>query len=188
MRRRSAVGRKALVLGQAAVLALAVVLAAGVMAGCGSGDTTTTAAPPTTSSAVSNEGGETFVPTTTATGETASTTATTGGSGSGGGDGAGWTPVFEFTGTGTGEKTSELFTLSGAPARLTWNVETDTMWIIAAFVEPEGHDLETQGGFPVIMESEEKKGSEPLDLEPGKYFVYVNAANCDWTVTIEEQK
>jgi ABC-type transport system substrate-binding protein len=167
------------------VLALALVVVMAAMAGCGTEQTTTTAAPPTTSSAVSTEGGETFVPT-TAVGEATASTSTT--AGSSGGDSGGWAPVFEFKGSGTGEKTSELFTLTGAPARLTWDVQTDTMWIIAAFVEPEGHDIKKQGGFPVMMESEEKQGSETLDLEPGKYFVYVNAANCDWTVTIEEQK
>lgn len=171
------------------VATLALLAIAIMAAGCGAKQTTTTSTPPTTSSSVSSEGGEAFVPTTSGGAEASTSTTAGGGSSSTtGGGSAGWKTVFEFKGSGTGEKTSELFTLSGAPARLTWDVKTDTMWIIAAFVEPEGHDLKTQGGFPVVMEGEVKQGSEPLDLEAGKYYVYVNAANCDWTVTIEEQK
>lgn len=128
-----------------------------------------------------------FTPTTGAE-KTSSTSVTSGTTAATGGDSTGWKTVFEFKGTDNGEKTSELFKLSGAPARLTWKVETDSMWILAAFVEPEGHDLKAKGGFPVIMESEDKEGSVPLDLKAGSYYVYVNAANCKWTVAIQEQK
>ena len=146
---------------------VAMVLGLCVVAGCsGSGTTSTTVASTvTTSSAVS-------------------TAPSTGG----GSDSQGWTTVLELKGSGTGENTSETFTLSGAPARLTWKIDTDTMWVIAAFVEPEGHDIQSQGAFPVFMESEEKEGSETLEREPGTYFLYVTVANSDWSVSVQEQK
>lgn len=133
--------------------------------------TTTSTAPTTSSTAVSTTGPE----------------ATTGTSTSSADD-AGWQKVFELSGSGTGEKTSELFELSGAPARISYTVKTDTVWTMAAFVEPEGWDIKTQGGFPDVWESEKTEGSETLDQEAGSHFLYVTAANCDWTVVIEEQK
>ena len=99
-----------------------------------------------------------------------------------------WQKAFELSGSGTEEKTSELFELSGAPARISYTVAADTVWTMGAFVEPEGWDIKTQGGFPDIWESEKTEGSETLEQEAGSHFLYVTAANCDWTVVIEEQK
>jgi len=96
--------------------------------------------------------------------------------------------VVEMSGSGTGEQTSELFELSGAPARISYSVKADTIWTMAAFVEPEGWDIQTQGGFPDVWESEKTEGSETLDQEAGSHFLYVTAANCDWAVVVEEQK
>ena len=163
---------------------VAMVLGLCVVAGCsGSGTTSTTVASTvTTGSAASTvPGGE-------VTGTTATTATSTAPSTGGGSDSQGWTTVLELKGSGTGENTSETFTLSGAPARLTWKIDTDTMWVIAAFVEPEGHDIQSQGAFPVFMESEEKEGSETLEREPGTYFLYVTVANSDWSVSVQEQK
>lgn len=185
------------------VLVVLLVAVLGLLSGAGcSGDNaaTTTAAPTTVAPT-------TVAPTTTATLPTSTTGATTSGAGTtttagggvttGGGvsispsaDSAGWQKVFEFSGgdDGDDEWTSELFALSGAPARLTYAVETDTVWTMAAFVLPEGHDLKAQGGFPDVWESDAKTGTVELEKDAGSYFVHVAAANCAWKVVIEEKK
>lgn len=173
------------------VVLCAVVLLAvlALTAGCSGGEVTTTStAVATTSSTGTTLASTTSSPTTTAgtvttaSSTTAATTTTTNA------DSAGWQKVVELSGSGTGEKTSELFDLSGAPARISYKVETDTVWTMAAFVEPEGWDIKTQGGFPDVWESEKKEGSETLEQEAGSHFLYVTAANCDWTVWVEEEK
>lgn len=160
---------------------LAIVLGLCVIAGC-SGEKTTSSA--TTTSTVTKDSAVSTTPetdtTTTVDTETSGTVDND--------DSQEWTTVMELKGSDTEEITSDIFTLSGAPARITWKVESDSMWIIAAFVEAEGHDLQSQGGFPVFMESKEKQGSKTLKRGPGNYFLHVNVANSEWSVAVQEQK
>lgn len=171
----------------AVVLAMALGLC--VMAGCslGRATTTTAAAPTVTTSSSASTAPPADTTTTTGTAQTSETSETSGTTVAV--DSEGWTTVVELTGgVNDGEKTSKIFSLSGAPARIVWKVKTDSIWTMAAFVEPEGHDLKTQGGFPVFWESKEKEGSKTLERDTGKYFLHVTVANSDWSVKIQEQK
>lgn len=164
---------------------LVVALGLCMMAGCSLGGTksSTTAAPSVTTASAASTLPETSTTTTAGTTETSKASGTTDD-----GSSEGWTTVMELSGSDTEEVTSEIFTLSGAPTRILWKAETDSIWTMAAFVEAEGHDLQKQGGFPVFWESKEKEGSKTLERGPGKYYLHVTVANAAWSVTIQEKK
>ncbi|WP_125615948.1 TM2 domain-containing protein [Specibacter cremeus] len=100
-----------------------------------------------------------------------------------------WTEVVALN--GTADTASQVFELTGAEARLTYDFKgaPGNMAVVAVYLEPEGTDIATDGGIPVLMLSEPGKNTTALHKKPGKYFLDVRAANIDsWTVTIEEKK
>ena len=91
---------------------------------------------------------------------------------------------------GTSDSASQVFELTGAEAQLSYNFTGSTDMVVAAiYLEPEGKDITTDGGIPIVMLS--KPGSNVIALHktPGKYYLDVRAANIDsWTVKIEEKR
>lgn len=96
-----------------------------------------------------------------------------------------WTEVITIS--GSTDKRSQLFELTGAEARLNWTVEGEDPFVfVAIYVLEEGTSLEREGGFSEVIVGESGSDTTFLVKEPGRYYIEVLAANADWTVTIEE--
>lgn len=99
-----------------------------------------------------------------------------------------WTTVQSLE--GSSDSASQVFELTGAAAQLSYNFTGGEDMVVAAiYLEPEGKDISTDGGIPIVMLS--KPGSNVIALHkaPGKYYLDVRAANIDsWTVTVEEKR
>lgn len=95
-----------------------------------------------------------------------------------------WTEVVTLS--GNGNKRSSSFTLSGAEARLRYTVEGQDMVIAAIYVVEEGTSLQESGGFPEVTATAAGSDETYLQKSAGEYYLDVTAANCSWTVTIEE--
>lgn len=89
--------------------------------------------------------------------------------------------------SGSANKRGEPFTLTGAPARLTYKA-AGNMAVLAVYLIAEGTSLQESGGFPEVMVSAAGSDSTMLAKEAGNYYLDVSAANCKWTATIEEQR
>lgn len=96
-----------------------------------------------------------------------------------------WTEVISFE--GNANKRSETFTLSGEESRLTYTVEGSNMPVFTVYVMDKGDSLEESGGFPEVMVTEEGGDTTMLAKSPGEYYLEVMAANCSWTVVVEER-
>ena len=164
--------------------ALFILLAFLALAGCGSGNATTASASvatTTTTATAATTTTEAAAATTTVT-SGASATATTTGS-------ATWQKVIDLTGNGNEE--TDSFTLSGGPCRLIYKVTGEKnvpLLAFAAYVLPEGYDLDKQGGFPDVFITESGEDTIQLTRDAGTYSLIVKAASCDYTISIEEQK
>ena len=100
-----------------------------------------------------------------------------------------WAEVISVS--GNANKRTEVFELSDAPARLRWeatsNVEGFDTIAFAAYVMAEGTSLAEQGGIPEVFVTESGADETQLVKGAGRYYLDVTAANCDWTVVIEQQ-
>ena len=65
---------------------------------------------------------------------------------------------------------------------------TDGSVVAAFYVLAEGTSLEKNGGIPEVMVTQAGSDSTILAKDAGNYYLDVSAANCNWTVTIEEQR
>jgi hypothetical protein len=101
-------------------------------------------------------------------------------------DGGGWVEVISMKGSTS--KRSSSFTLEGGEQKLEYSMKGDTMPIMAVYVEPSGWDMEKDGGFPAVWPDEAGSDTTMLEKDAGEYIVQVEAANCDWTVTILERR
>lgn len=97
-----------------------------------------------------------------------------------------WTNVITLS--GNSEKRSQVFELIGGQTKLSYTVSKSSMPVCTIYVLEEGTSLEKDGGFPEV--SIDKAGSDStfLTKEAGRYYLDVKAANCNWIVTIEEEK
>ena len=89
---------------------------------------------------------------------------------------------------GSTSKRSPSFTLEGGEQKLEYSMTGDTMPMIAVYVEQSGWDLEKDGGFPTVWPDEAGSDTTMMEKDAGDYIVQVEAANCDWTVTIFEKR
>jgi len=85
---------------------------------------------------------------------------------------------------GNAEKTGDTFTLTGAPARLTYQLPGG---FSAVYVMAEGTNLDSDGGFPVVSVTDPAKDTTRLRLDPGEYYLVVKAGDA-YTVTVEEER
>jgi hypothetical protein len=99
-----------------------------------------------------------------------------------------WTTVATLSGTAGGS--SQVFELTGAEAQLSYDFKGGADAAVAAvYLEPEGKDITTDGGFPLVMLSKAGSSVTALHKAPGKYYLDVTAANIDsWTVTVQEKR
>ncbi|NKG21998.1 TM2 domain-containing protein [Paeniglutamicibacter terrestris] len=99
-----------------------------------------------------------------------------------------WTKVVSLK--GTNGQASEIFELTGADARMSYNFTGGGDFSLGSvYLEEEGVDLMTDGGLPLLMLDKAEKASTAVHKKAGSYYVDVKAANFDgWTLTIEEKR
>jgi hypothetical protein len=171
-----------------AIVLLIVIIAATACGGDDSGTATTTAGSGATTTATGPIVTHATAPSTTAAppsssppATTQAPTTTTVAAAAGG-----WVEVTSLE--GNDKKQGEVFTLSGAPARLSYKVtSTDIATLAAFYVMAEGTVFITDGGIPEVMVGESGEDSTTLTRDAGNYYLWVMSSNCDWEVTVEEQ-
>lgn len=99
-----------------------------------------------------------------------------------------WTDVATLS--GSADKSSAVFELSGGEARLDYDFAGDADYSLGAvYLLEEGTDLQQDGGIPVVMLSGPGADSTALHQKAGRYYLHVTAANSDsWTVDITEKR
>ncbi|MGO4384656.1 TM2 domain-containing protein [Specibacter sp. RAF43] len=100
-----------------------------------------------------------------------------------------WTEVTSLS--GTANTAGQVFELTGAEARMTYEFKAANadFAIASVYLEPEGKDIATEGAMPVVMITKPDSATTALHKKAGKYFLDVRAANIDsWTVKIEEKR
>lgn len=101
---------------------------------------------------------------------------------------ASWQKVITLD--GKTDKSSKVFELTGAEARMTYSYKGgEDMSLGAIYLLAEGTDLMKDGGIPEVMIDGPVKEETALHKSAGKYFLDVKAANFDgWSITIEEKR
>lgn len=90
---------------------------------------------------------------------------------------------------GNGRKQSGSFHLSGGETKLVYKYrsEDEDMGMFTAYVEKEGHDLNSQGGFPAVMSSAGKENTESfITKSEGDYYMLVDGVG-NYTVHVQEK-
>ena len=96
-----------------------------------------------------------------------------------------WTPV--KTMSGSKSRTSKVFQLSGAKARISYDIQGDQSIACAVYITPAGGTLRNNA-VPEVSANEAGTGSSPLSKGPGDYVLVVNSGNCKWSLKVEELK
>lgn len=97
-----------------------------------------------------------------------------------------WTAVTKLS--GSSNKRGGSFHLTGNDARLTYKITGKSSLICGIYVMDKGTSLKESGGFPEVMVTKAGSDSTVLSQGEGDYYLDVTAANCSWSVTIEEMK
>ena len=99
-----------------------------------------------------------------------------------------WTKVISLK--GGNDKASEIFELTGAEARLSYEFTGGGDFAVGAvYLEKEGVDIATDGGIPLLMLDKAEKADTVLHKAAGSYYLDVKAAGFDgWTLTVEEKR
>ena len=153
----------------------------GSLAGCGKSATTTTTAAVAAVTPATSATAETVLPATTTT---KAATTTTEGSTATTTKGPQWVKVASLS--GSAEKTGDVFALTGAPARLSYKVEGETVYT-AIYVMADGTNFSTDGGIPEVTVSKVAQDSTRLVKDAGRYYLMVKAMS-PYDVTVEEQR
>lgn len=90
--------------------------------------------------------------------------------------------------SGNSNKSSDTFSLTGGKVTLTYDFKGASSIVGAIYVLKEGVDLQKDGGIPEVMVSQAGSDSTILRKAAGDYYLQVNSANADYTVTIEEER
>lgn len=88
---------------------------------------------------------------------------------------------------GNTNKSGPDFHLNGCDTRLTYDIDADSMSIVAIYVMDSGTKLMEDGGIPVASPSESGPGETVLRNDEGDYYVEVMGANANWSVKVQEQ-
>lgn len=95
-----------------------------------------------------------------------------------------WIKVVSLS--GKGDKRSESFTLTGAPALFT-SERAGEHGEVGVNLVPDGSEP-IKEGFNVSLSSGPGTGTFPVPREPGRYYLDVRSTGSEWTVTIEEKR
>jgi hypothetical protein len=93
-----------------------------------------------------------------------------------------WVSLSELS--GSTNKTGDVFELTGAPASIAYDI---TEGLTAVYIMKDGTNLESDGGFPEITSMDAVKDATRLVLDPGRYYLVVNAMS-PYVVEITEQR
>ena len=100
--------------------------------------------------------------------------------------------VVTNTYSGSGMKTESLAITNDT--RITWEVTSVAPKANGIPVDSFNYFIKDSQGYPYVVDilfahrSGVGKGTTYLKAVPGKYSFYANAANCEWTITVEQQK
>ncbi len=90
--------------------------------------------------------------------------------------------------SGNASKQGAPFKLSGGRTRLVYDVKGGEAIIVAVYLLEEGTNLQEEGGFPEVTIDRAGKDSTEVSKPAGNYFLKVEAANAQWTITVQEFK
>lgn len=152
-------------------IAIYIIVGLGIISSLGGEDKTDTQAPTTTENQTAPA---TQAPTTTLPPTTTTTKQKQ------------WVKVIELS--GSANKRSQVFELTGGQTKLSYVVKGNTMPLCSIYVMEEGTSLQESGGFPEVMIQQAGSDTTYLNKGPGRYYLDINSANCSWTVTIEEER
>lgn len=96
-----------------------------------------------------------------------------------------WTEVLAFKGSGM--KKSASFHLSGGKAKVKYTYKAD-VGLFSFYIVPEGEDVMKDGGIPEVMTQQSESSETYITKDEGNYYLYVNSANGNWNVSVEEEK
>jgi hypothetical protein len=89
--------------------------------------------------------------------------------------------------SGSANKSSDTFRLSGGKVTLTYDFKGSDTIVGAIYILEEGTDLNTDGGIPEVMVTEPGSDTTIIRKGAGDYYLQVNSTT-DFTVKIEEEK
>lgn len=98
-----------------------------------------------------------------------------------------WSEVVTLS--GSNDKASEVFELTGSEARLKYEFTGSGDFAVGAvYLEKEGTDLATDGGIPLLMLDADESSQTMLHKGAGRYYLDIKAAGFDgWEVTVEQR-
>lgn len=97
-----------------------------------------------------------------------------------------WHKVISLS--GSSEKRSKVFKLSGAEARMRYKLDGNNYSFLAIYIVNEGESLAETGGFTEVSVDGDTKDSTRIVKPAGEYYLDVISGNGNWEVTIEEYK
>jgi len=90
--------------------------------------------------------------------------------------------------SGNANKSSDTFRLSGGKVTVDYDFEGNIAIVGAIYLLKEGTSLSEDGGIPEVMVSEAGSDSTIVRKSAGDYYLQVNSANADYTVTVSEER
>lgn len=97
-----------------------------------------------------------------------------------------WRKVISLS--GSSEKRSKVFKLSGAEARMRYKLDGNNYSFLAIYIVNEGESLAETGGFTEVSVDGDTEDSTRIVKPAGEYYLDVISGNGNWEVTIEEYK
>lgn len=94
-----------------------------------------------------------------------------------------WTQVAKYS--GSSRKVTTAFALSGGEARLTYSVSGSRPYL-SCFVVPDGQEVDRPGSELAVETKNPGSDATRLMMDSGRYYLYVIAYGCEWTIQIEE--
>jgi hypothetical protein len=92
--------------------------------------------------------------------------------------------------SGSSDRRSESFTLTGGDQKLVYTVKVTNTEMpecaCAIYVMAKGTSLASDGGVPEVMVDKAGSSDTRLAKDPGDYYLDISAANCQWTVSVQE--
>lgn len=88
--------------------------------------------------------------------------------------------------SGDSNRRGESFTLLGGDQQLVYKVTGTDPVLCAIYIMAKGTSLASDGGVPEVMVDKTESSDTQLVEDPGDYYLDVSAANCQWTVDVQE--
>lgn len=97
-----------------------------------------------------------------------------------------WQPIATWSGSGL--KTTEPFTITGSPWRVSWKAKStgEMLTLFQGCVRPIGGGVLDMVYFANSMS--EGEDTSYVYLGPGEYYIEISAIGCSWAVTVEDRR